>query len=203
MPTLRQENKEIYWAWKAMKQRCLNPRCQAYRNYGGRGIKVCTEWMTFEPFLDWCLSNGWKKGLDLDRRDNNGWYTPLNCRFVERRRNINNRRVTRTLVVDSKTMPITEWARMIGVNRHLIYEWIDNHGEKYASDRVSEAIRDGYTPKDYSRNHRKKVVLVEKGIVFNTVSEAANYAGIAPCALSTIIHHKDGKTKVGTFVLEI
>lgn len=55
--TLRQENKILYWAWKAMKQRCQNPKCKAYRNYGARGVKVCEEWQQFEPFLAWSLAN--------------------------------------------------------------------------------------------------------------------------------------------------
>lgn len=58
--TLRKRNKEIYAAWKAMKQRCLNPKCKAYKNYGKRGITVCDEWMNFEPFCEWALSHGWE-----------------------------------------------------------------------------------------------------------------------------------------------
>ena len=72
MPTLRQANKGLYWAWKSMKQRCQNPRCQAYHNYGARGITVCKDWQAFEPFCEWALANGYEKGLDLDRADNDG-----------------------------------------------------------------------------------------------------------------------------------
>lgn len=51
--TLRQANKEIYWAWKSMKQRTQNPKCSAYKNYGARGIQVCNKWQKFEPFCEW------------------------------------------------------------------------------------------------------------------------------------------------------
>ena len=61
--SLRSENKNIYWAWKSMKQRCKNPNCKAYKNYGERGIKVCEEWEEFETFLSWSLSNGYSKDL--------------------------------------------------------------------------------------------------------------------------------------------
>ena len=63
MPTLRQNNKEIYWMWKALKQRCNNPKCKAYHNYGGRGITYAKEWEKFEPFYEWAINNGWKKGF--------------------------------------------------------------------------------------------------------------------------------------------
>lgn len=100
--SLRSENKNIYWAWKAMKQRCKNPNCKAYKNYGERGIKVCEEWEEFEPFLSWSLSNGYSKGLDLDRKDNDGNYTPDNCRWISREENINNRRNTIKISVNGE-----------------------------------------------------------------------------------------------------
>lgn len=71
--SIRTENKSIYWAWKAMKQRCKNPKCKAYKNYGARGIKVCNEWEKFEPFLSWCLENGYQKGF---------WFTAWLVTFV-------------------------------------------------------------------------------------------------------------------------
>lgn len=117
--TDRQKYRELYWCWKAIKQRCLNPRCRAYRNYGGRGIAVCDEWLSFEPFLAWALGAGWQKGLDLDRIDNDGDYAPDNCRFVTRRENVNNRRKTRLITVDGVTHPSTVWADLIGAKEAL------------------------------------------------------------------------------------
>ena len=91
------EYKELYTAINDAIQRCTNPNCKSYKHYGARGIKVCSEWMNDKhAFVEWALANGWKKGLDLDREDNDGDYTPTNCRFVERHVNINNRRCTRT-----------------------------------------------------------------------------------------------------------
>ena len=91
------EYKELYTAINDAIKRCTNPNCKSYKHYGARGIKVCSEWMNDKrAFIVWALANGWKKGLDLDREDNDGDYTPTNCRFVERHVNINNRRCTRT-----------------------------------------------------------------------------------------------------------
>ena len=49
--TDRQKYRELYWCWKAIKQRCLNPRCRAYRNYGGRGVTVCDD-IDLAPFIE-------------------------------------------------------------------------------------------------------------------------------------------------------
>jgi hypothetical protein len=68
--------------WRSMKARCLNPSCEAYGNYGGRGIAICDEWLDWDSFADWGYSNGYEQGLFLDRVDNNGNYEPSNCRFV-------------------------------------------------------------------------------------------------------------------------
>ena len=121
-----------------MKQRCQNPRCTAFRNYGARGIKVCDEWQAFEPFFNWAVSNGYMKGLELDRRDNDGDYEPANCRWVRRRDNLNNRRNTITIKVDGVVLPCTIWAERIGVDRALIKYWLYNHGEDYTATRIRQ-----------------------------------------------------------------
>lgn len=90
--SLRSENKNIYWAWKSMKQRCKNPNCKAYKNYGERGIKVCEEWEEFEPFLSWSLSNGYSKGLDLDRKEQEEYLAEWLRKKKEKKKKFNFRR---------------------------------------------------------------------------------------------------------------
>lgn len=147
--TVRQANKGIYWAWKAMKQRCQNPKCQAYHNYGARGITVCDEWQEFEPFLEWALANGYEKGLDLDRIDNDGNYAPDNCRWITRRENVNNRRKTAYITVNGERLPESIWADRIGAPRGTVKNWRAKRGCKYAAYRITDALENGYTPKDY------------------------------------------------------
>lgn len=66
-----------------MKNRCYSPNNTRYKNYGGRGIKICKEWLDSpKAFVNWALANGYKKGLQIDRADNDGDYEPSNCRFV-------------------------------------------------------------------------------------------------------------------------
>ena len=68
---------------KAMIERCYSQRNRFYKNYGGRGIQVCAEWLSSLPeFYNWALANGWKKGLSIDRINNDGDYDPINCRWI-------------------------------------------------------------------------------------------------------------------------
>ena len=78
-------------AWYDMKRRCLNPDVQNYKYYGERGIKVCSRWLCLENFWD-DMRSSWRKGLSLDRINNDGNYTPTNCRWATHSQQIKNQR---------------------------------------------------------------------------------------------------------------
>lgn len=80
----------LYQVWYNMRNRCDNPKSTYYDRYGGRDIRVCGEWCSFEPFKTWALMNGWRRDLEIDRCDNDGPYSPANCRFVTRTANVRN-----------------------------------------------------------------------------------------------------------------
>ncbi len=87
---------KLYSVWIDMRRRCNEPNNISYENYGKRGISVCQEWMeSFVCFYDFCMENGWKKGLQIDRINNDGNYEPSNCRFVTPRINSLNRRINK------------------------------------------------------------------------------------------------------------
>lgn len=87
-------DRHLYAIWFAMKRRCLNETSPQFADYGGRGITVCDEWLSYKSFEKWAFDNGWKRGIELDRKDNDAGYCPENCRFVTRSVNIRNRRDT-------------------------------------------------------------------------------------------------------------
>lgn len=76
-------NTILFGVWDGIKKRCYSNVNQNYHRYGGRGIKVCDEWKNnFLSFEKWALENGYKKGLSIDRINNDGNYEPSNCRFI-------------------------------------------------------------------------------------------------------------------------
>lgn len=78
-------NHRLYNIWANMKNRCNNKESKNYKNYGGRGISVCDEWINnFILFYNWSLENGYKNDLTIDRINHFGNYEPSNCRWVNR-----------------------------------------------------------------------------------------------------------------------
>jgi hypothetical protein len=106
----------LYNIWTQMIQRCINQNLDHYDRYGGRGIKVCDEWMDFEMFAEWARGNGYNEGLSIDRLDVNGNYEPSNCKWstdVEQQRN---KRNNRYLTINGETKTVAEWAEISGLS---------------------------------------------------------------------------------------
>ena len=123
--THNQRHTNLYEVWKTMKQRCFNPNNQSYKNYGGRGIVVCDEWKTnFKSFYKWSMENGYKKGLTIDRIDNNKNYCPENCRWTDRITQANNSRWNKHIVIDGKDDTLANWLRFYNTNYDKYYRRI-------------------------------------------------------------------------------
>lgn len=95
--------------WSMMLSRCEDDDNLSFHNYGGRGIYVCEEWHNFNTFYEWCIANDFSQDFQLDRIDNDGPYSPTNCRFVSRSENSLNKRTTKMLTAFGVTKPIVKW----------------------------------------------------------------------------------------------
>lgn len=109
---------KLYDVWRMMHKRCEVPENPFYKNYGGRGISVCSEWSGpdgYHNFRRWAESNGYSDGLTLDRTDNNESYCPSNCSFTDMRHQSNNRRSNVVVEINGVKKTLTEWCREYGV----------------------------------------------------------------------------------------
>lgn len=135
----------LYKVWVGMRYRCGNAR---FLRYGGRGIRVCDEWAhDFSAFQAWALSNGWARGLQIDRIDNDGHYQPGNCRFVTNRENNRNKSTNFSITHDGETRLLVEWSEHLGIpmrvlsNRIRTYGWTPERALATPHQSVAEAAR--------------------------------------------------------------
>lgn len=111
----------IYSIWQNMKDRCGNPKNEKYKDYGGRGITVCQEWIdSFEAFCKWALENGYADNLTLDRIDVNGNYEPSNCRWITMFDQMGNMRKNVYITYNGETKHLSEWCRIFNVKYSTI-----------------------------------------------------------------------------------
>lgn len=120
--TRGESNTRLYSIYCGMISRCYSPSVgEAYKNYGGRGIKVCEEWRkSFYAFKEWALSHGYTDELTLDRIDVNGDYCPKNCRWATRIQQANNTRKNIKLTYQGETHTATDWERIKGIKASIL-----------------------------------------------------------------------------------
>lgn len=115
-------NTRLYNIWCTMKARCNRETSAKYSRYGGRGIRLCQEWLRFENFYSWAMANGYEKNLSIDRIDNDGDYCPENCRWATAQQQANNTSKTKRITAFGQTRTLEEWAKETGINKKLIYK---------------------------------------------------------------------------------
>lgn len=107
---------KLYWVWCSMRARCNRKTDKRYDHYGGRGIEVCSEWDDFSVFREWAYSTGYREGLSIERRDNDGDYCPGNCIWATPKIQANNQSTTTFIKIGDVEKPLHVWAEFIGIH---------------------------------------------------------------------------------------
>jgi len=120
----------MFKIWVGIRKRCTNKKCIAFKDYGGRGIKVCERWQDFNNFyLD--MKNSYSDKLTLDRIDTNGDYEPSNCRWATNKMQSNNRRNNVFINLNGVVKTVSEWADLSGVSSKRISHRVKNGWDAY------------------------------------------------------------------------
>lgn len=118
--------KRLYGIWVGIRARCYRKTHHAYSRYGGRGITVCDEWHTYEPFARWALSHGYSDDLTIERKNVDGSYCPENCTWITRGAQARNRRNNVKIEFDGVAKTGAEWSRELGLNKYAVLRRIRN-----------------------------------------------------------------------------
>lgn len=121
--------KQEYGIWLAIKKRCLSQNCKDYHYYGGRGIKICEQWI--DNFAQFYLDMGPRPSNqhELERRENDGNYEPSNCYWATKKEQKNNTRHNRFITYKDRTLTLAQWAEELGTTQQTLsarintYKW--------------------------------------------------------------------------------
>lgn len=136
----KKDNLSLWNIYHGMKKRCLNPNSKRYKDYGGRGIKICEEWLRgFDFFADWAYSHGYEQGLTIERKDVNGDYCPGNCEWITRADQAYNKRESIIVIYHGESKDLMLWCKELGLKYDTIHHRI-THG--WSVDRAFETPTD-------------------------------------------------------------
>lgn len=162
---------KLYYVLNRMKQRCYNEHNSSYKDYGGRGIYVCDEWLGKEGitnFIRWALENGYKEDLTIERIDVNGNYCPENCKWIPQKMQLRNQR--RTVRIKGGK-DITSYAEENDMDsdlvrsRRSVYGWNDEH----LLDSIPQKILIEYKGRKYTPDELSEIIGINAGTIRNRV----------------------------------
>jgi hypothetical protein len=110
-----------YGVWAGMRQRCTDTKSKSYKNYGGRGIKVCDRWQDFANFYTDMKARPTPQHT-LERKNNEGDYCPENCEWALRKKQCRNRRNTLSITYNGETKPLAQWSEELGMKYATLKE---------------------------------------------------------------------------------
>ena len=120
-------NDPIKTIFMGMKQRCYNSNSISYCNYGAKGITICDEWLNNPTsFYEWAYSNGYIKGLTIERNDVTKGYSPTNCCFISKSEQSKNRTISNMITIDDETKCLSDWCKIYNITRGAVRYRIKN-----------------------------------------------------------------------------
>jgi len=173
----------MYGVWNAMLARCSNPNVKSYEYYGGRGIKVCERWQSFECFYkDMGLPAG--HGLMLERKNNDGDYTPENCVWATRAIQVGNKSNSRLLTANGRTQTMAEWARDLGCNPSAILYRLN------AGWSVKRAVTEPKPERPNSKLTMRQARAIRAAYPGKTMPQLAAQYGVSKKTVLNVLHHR-------------
>jgi hypothetical protein len=152
--TIRTPRDRLRTIWREMIRRCTDEKRPGFKNYGGRGIKVCDRWMDFEHFLS---DMGFPPdGMMIERKDNDGHYSPFNCVWASRLAQNRNRRNVQIFTYNGESLCIAEWAERFGMKKGCLHRRLMILGMPF-EEAISKPMR-------YSVWRRPKPAIMEEVI---------------------------------------
>lgn len=147
--------RKIYKTWSSMRERCLNENHKYYKNYGGRGIKICDEWLDIKEgayrFYEWSIKNGASLELSIDRIHNDSDYKPSNCRWVDDGIQNANKRNVRLIEINGESKSVSEWSRIYNMKYSRVLQRL-----KLGWDIMKALTHPIDSSKDSSKSRKKK-----------------------------------------------
>lgn len=136
---LRHKNIRLNTIYNNMKQRCYYKNYSQYKDYGGRGIQICEEWLnSYDNFYNWAINNGYNNNLTIDRINVNGNYEPNNCKWSTKQEQSYNKRNTVFITYKEKTKCLSEWAKILNVFPTTLKCYINKYGIETAFKKLKK-----------------------------------------------------------------
>lgn len=158
----------IRTVWNNIKNRCFDPTNRQFKCYGGRGIFLCEFWYNFENFFNDMRPN-YIPGLEIERIDNDGPYSPENCKWTDEIRQARNKRNNHIIEFKGEALAMAEWAERVG----LPYTTLITRINKYGWD-IARALT---TPRIGNENVGKPRLITHNGVTKN-ITEWSRITGI-------------------------
>lgn len=184
----------LYRVWENIYSRCYNPRNKKYPIYGGRGVKVCEEWLKDRStFIKWAIANGWQKGLQVDKdiiAQKMGipalLYSPEFCSIVTPGQNSEIKSNCRIIEVNGVSKTITQWGKLLGRDERIILRRIKRGWsiERAATEPLISILtpvirinKDGSEKGYKSKTEAEKLNGLKDGAIAHCLSGRAKTAG--------------------------